>query len=149
MNSHPASAPLRRISKVLLPTALLFALVAGAVSGCGRVKEDKIAMALDSAVNGYRESIRWGYFDAAIGFIHPTERGDLDTETLENIRVTGYEVVQPPVITPDYTAVQLVRIEYVLEDEQRLKDLMDRQEWRYDEDGAGWWLYTGMPAFDG
>jgi len=129
---------------------LMLALIAAAAGvGCGRVKEDKMAAALDSAVNGYRQSIRWGYYDAAVGFLHPDERDDLDRELLANVRVTGYEVLQPPVITPQNTAVQLVRIEYVLEDEQRLKHVLDRQEWRYDEDRAGWWLHTGLPKFEG
>lgn len=107
-----------------------------------------MVVALDNATKGYRESIRWGYYEAAVGFLHPDARGDLDAESLANIRVTGYEVIQPPVITPRQTAVQLVRIDYVLEDEQRLKSLLDRQEWRWDQDRAGWWLATGLPKFD-
>ncbi|ESQ15902.1 MAG: hypothetical protein N838_07270 [Thiohalocapsa sp. PB-PSB1] len=119
----------------------------GLGTGCGRVKEDKMATALYVATKGYRESIRWGYFDAAAGFLHPDQRADLDMKALENVRVTGYEVIQPAVITPQETAVQRVRIEYVLEDEQRLKSLMDRQEWRWDEERVAWWLYTGLPEF--
>lgn len=131
----------------VLAILLLAACVGLGGTACGRVKEDKMAMGLYSATKGYRESIRWGYFDAAVGFLHPDEREDLNAETLKNIRVTGYEVVQPAVITPQETAVQLVRIDYVLEDEQRLKSLMDRQEWRWDADRVGWWLYTGLPKF--
>jgi hypothetical protein len=131
-----------------LLAVLLLALSLGlGAAGCGRVKEDKMAAALYNATKGYRESIRWGYFDAAAGFIAPDKREDLDVKTLENVRVTGYEVIQPAVITPQETAVQLVRIEYVLEDEQRLKSLMDRQEWRWDKDSTNWWLYTGLPKF--
>jgi hypothetical protein len=127
---------------------LLLALSLGlGGAGCGRVKEDKMAAALYNATKGYRESVRWGYFDAAAGFLDPDEREDLDTEALANVRVTSYEVIQPAVITPEETAVQLVRIEYVLQDEQRLKSLMDRQEWRWDEDATNWWLSTGLPRF--
>jgi hypothetical protein len=135
-------------------TRLAAAMVTAAVlvvtlGGCGRVKQDRMASALYSATKGYQESIRWGYFDAAIGFLAPDERGDVDMDAFNNIRVTGYDVVQPAVITPQQTAVQLVRIDYVLQDEQRLKHLADRQEWRWDEHSGVWWLHSGLPKFDG
>lgn len=130
-----------------ITAVLLLGLTVGLGAACGRVKEDKMASSLESATNGYRESIRWGYFDAAFGFVHPDRREDPNAAALGNIRVTGYDVIQPPVITPQNTAVQQVRIEYVLEDEQRLKSLIDRQDWHWDEDRTAWWLYSGLPQF--
>jgi hypothetical protein len=115
--------------------------------GCASLTDDKIATRLENATSGYRQSIRWGYWDAAVGFLHPDERSDIDPETLGNIRVTSYEVVQPPVIADDVTAVQLVRIEYVLNDRQRLESLADRQQWRYDDEMKAWWLHSGLPRF--
>ena len=115
--------------------------------GCASLTDDKIATRLENATSGYRQSIRWGYWDAAVGFLHPDERSDIDPETLGNIRVTSYEVVQPPVIADDVTAVQLVRIEYVLNDRQRLESLADRQQWRYDDEMKAWWLQSGLPRF--
>jgi hypothetical protein len=115
--------------------------------GCASLTDDKIATRLENATSGYRQSIRWGYWDAAVGFLHPDERLDIDPETLGNIRVTSYEVVQPPVIADDVTAVQLVRIEYVLNDRQRLESLADRQQWRYDDKMKAWWLHSGLPRF--
>jgi hypothetical protein len=131
----------------MLAILLLSATIGLGAAGCGRVKEDKMVATLYSATNGYRESIRWSYFDAAVGFLHPDVREDLDLDTLKNIRITGYEVLQPAVITPQQTAVQLVRVSYVIDDEQRLKNLADRQEWRWDEERAAWWLYSGLPKF--
>ena len=139
----PPMNQMRALAVLLLATSIGFG-----ASSCGRVKEDKMAAGLYNATKGYRESIRWGYFDAAVGFLYPDTRADLDAKLLENVRVTGYEVIQPAVITPQETAVQLVRIEYVLEDQQRLKSLMDRQDWRWDADSAGWWLHSGMPKFE-
>lgn len=136
-----------------LALALTLALaVAG--GGCGQVKEDKQKLLLDSATSGYRQSIRWGYYEAAVGFLHPDVRADIDFDALNNIRVTGYEVVVPAVIgdggsavQPAVTAVQLVQIEYVLNDRQLLKRLADRQEWRYDDERESWWLQSGLPTF--
>lgn len=133
-------------------TAALLALSAALLGGgCGKVKEDTMVQSLYLATKGYRESIRWGYFETAAGFLHPDERADVDFDALQNIRVTGYEVIQPAVISrepgPEPSAVQLVRIDYVLEDEQRLKHLTDRQEWRWDDQRSTWWLHTALPAF--
>jgi hypothetical protein len=132
--------------KPRLSVALLLGIVVG-IAGCAGVKEDRMATALYEATNGYRQAIRWGYFDAAAGFLHPDDREGLDPSGLENIRVTGYEVIRPAIIAPDQSAVQLVRIEYVLEDEQRLRSVDDRQEWRWNADQRGWWLQSGLPAF--
>lgn len=115
--------------------------------GCASVKEDSKRIALENTLSSYRQAIRWGYFPAAAGFLSPTAQGAADIEALKNVRVTGYEVVQPGLVAPDDTAVQLVQIDYVLKDRQRLQQLADRQRWRYDEEGRAWWLETGLPDF--
>jgi hypothetical protein len=130
---------------ILLACALSLPLLAG--GGCGRVKEDKLATLLESALSGYRQAIRWGYYPAAAGFLHPDQRDGLDLAKLENVRVTNYEVVQPAVIDDSATAEQLVQIDYVLSDQQVLKSLADRQQWRYDEPRKSWWLHSGLPPF--
>jgi len=139
---------MRHVPAPILLVLLLSVLPGLTMTGCGRVKEDKMTALLDSAVNGYRQSIRWGYYPAAVGFLYPDERGDVDLDKLKNIRVTSYEVVQPPVIDADKAAVQLVQIDYVLNDQQVLKSIADRQQWRYDEAQKTWWLHSGLPAFE-
>lgn len=151
--SRPASTPglgpepglARRRCRGLV-VIILIALVLGA-GGCARVKEDAKRIALENTLNSYRQAIRWGQFSAAAGFLSPEQRLDLDSERLANLRVTGYEVLQPGLIGPDDTAVQLVQIDYVLEDRQRLERLRDRQRWRHDADSRAWWLESGLPAF--
>ncbi len=135
-----------RIASRLLLLVSAVTLVAAA-PGCGRIKEDKKAMLLESATSAYRQSIRWGYFQSAAGFVHPDERGEIDMDALNNVRVTGYEVIQQPVIGANDQAVQVVQIEYVLDDRQTLKSLSDRQVWRYDEKDGAWWLHSPLPAF--
>jgi hypothetical protein len=132
---------------ILLAPALTLLLILSA-AGCGNVKEDKMAELLEVATSGYRQAIRWGYYPAAAGFLHPDERQNVDLDKLANVRVTGYEVVQPPVIGAEKTAVQVVQIDYVLNDEQVLKSIGDRQQWRYDEAQKTWWLHSGLPAFE-
>ncbi|MBK1647798.1 hypothetical protein [Rhabdochromatium marinum] len=134
---------MRRIHPLLL---LLCAAVV-MLNGCERIKEERKHQLLESATSGYRQALRWGYYDAAIQFIKPEERPEAPSERLKNIRVTGYEVVQPPVMTEADQAVQMVRIEYVLRDRQRLESLAERQHWQYDQEASAWWLTTGLPTF--
>jgi hypothetical protein len=133
--------------RLTLALAILIALPL--TTGCGRVKEDHKRIALESTLSGYRQSIRWGYFPAAAAVLSPETRGTVDMDALENVRVTAYEVVQPAMQSAENEAVQLVQIEYVLKDRQRVERLADRQRWRYDDDKRAWWLESGLPAFKG
>lgn len=136
--------PTQQIAPNLVMALLLIALVS---SGCAQVKDDAKRIALENTLSSYRQAIRWGYFPAAAGFLSPEQRTELDTSRLENIRVTGYEVIQPGVIGADDTAVQQVQVQYVLEDRQRLEQVADRQHWRYDPATEAWWLESGFPSF--
>jgi hypothetical protein len=127
--------------------ALTLAMIVLAGIGCASVKKDSKRIALENALSSYSEAIRWGYFPAAASFLDPAIRSNIDIEALENVRVTGYEVIQPGLVGPDDVAVQLVQIDYVLTDRQRLRKLADRQRWRYDETSKAWWLASGLPDF--
>ncbi|MBK1722403.1 hypothetical protein CKO23_09110 [Thiocystis violacea] len=127
------------------------ALVAlAAIAGCSPVKKDKMAVTLQNATNAYQSALRWGYFENAFGFVDPAKRQDKDMpEALEDIRLTGYDVVQAPVMKEDSnTALQIVKIEYLHQDRQVVKTLTDRQLWRYDEAEKKWWLESGLPKFE-
>jgi hypothetical protein len=131
---------------------LLFLCVAIAGSaGCARVQKEKKTLGLEAATNGYGKSIRWAYYETAFGYLHPDlRRGEGPPEHLDNVRVTAYEVVQPPAIKDkdQTTAEQVVHIEYVLRDEQVVDKISDRQLWRYDTETETWWLHSAMPEFD-
>jgi hypothetical protein len=129
---------------------VLLALVAAlalALPGCARLKEDNRRIAFEHTSNGYREAIRWGYFHAAAGFLAPDARDGVDPAALDNVRVTGYEVVRPAKLGSGEDTEQLVQIDYVLRDSQRLRKLLDRQRWRYDDADKAWYLRSGLPAF--
>jgi hypothetical protein len=148
MKAEPRHAPVpfARCRRGAVVCAFAVALALG-MSGCARVKEDAKRIALEHTLTSYAQAIRWGYFPAAAGFVSPEQRTELDVERLSNLRVTGYDVVQPGIIGADDTAVQLVQIDYVLEDRQRLERISDRQRWRYDPQSKAWWLESGLPAF--
>lgn len=125
----------------LLGAALLLA-------GCATVEKDKRAVALQAATNGYQSAIRWGYYETAFGYLHPDLRKDKPVpERLKDLRLTGYDVVQPPTMQDEDTAIQVVNIDYLYEDRQVVKRVSDRQVWKWDDELDSWWLKSGLPAF--
>ena len=99
----------------MLSLATLVALL-----GCNPVKKDRMATSLQNATNGYQSALRWGYYENAFGYVDPEKgkREELPTD-LEDIRLTGYDVVQAPVMQPSSdTAVQIVKVEYLRTDRQ-------------------------------
>jgi len=128
-------------------TRLLPCIVAALLAaGCGSIQKDKKSNALEAALTRYGAALRWGYYDTAYGFVHPAKR-TMAPEGMENIQVTGYDVVQPPLQSDESNASQVVRIDYVHVDEQRVRSLTDRQQWRYEPETETWWLYSGVPEF--
>lgn len=137
----PVFLPMKSILR-----ACALCLVAVAVCGCGAVREERKTNALEAAVTGYGAAIRWGYYETAFGFVPPDKRKAVP-RYMENVRVTSYDVVQPPVMQDDDTATQVVHIEYLFEDVQHVHSLTDRQRWHYDPETKTWWLQSGVPQF--
>ncbi|HSO83113.1 MAG TPA: hypothetical protein VLR48_10935 [Thiocapsa sp.] len=131
----------------LLPILALILISLSSI-GCAVVEKDRRAVALQAATHGYQSALRWGYYETALGFLHPDQRktGALP-EPFEELRVTGYDVTQPPVIQADESATQVVAIDYLFEDAQVVKQLTDRQVWRWDDVSNTWWLHSGLPRF--
>lgn len=126
----------------------LVVLAASLIGGCATYREDRRQDALEAATTAYATALRWGYYETAIGYLHPDKRRVVDVpKDLPNIRVTRYDVVQPPIPSGELTAVQVVQIDYLHVDTQRMRSLGDRQEWRYEPATKTWWLYSGLPVF--
>ena len=127
---------------------LLLCVILILTTGCGTVKKDKLAVGLQSATNAYQSALRWGYYETAYGFVHPDLRQDKPLPAvLVGLRLTGYDVVQPPTIQGEETAIQIVTIDYLYEDRQVVKQLTDRQLGRWDEKLEAWRLHSGLPDF--
>lgn len=137
-------------SSLTLPFLILISVLAAAVAatGCASVERDKKKIALQAATNGYQSAIRWGYYETAFGYLHPDLRkGKPLPDGLKDLRLTGYDVVQPPTMQDPDTATQVVNIEYIYEDRQVVKRTSDRQVWEWDEALESWWLKSGLPNF--
>ncbi len=138
---HSLSMPSAALLSAILASLLLI--------GCGAVEKDKRALGLQAATNAYQSALRWGYYETAYGFVHPDLRKNKPLDArFDGLRLTGYDVVQPPTMQDENSATQIVTIEYLYEDRQVVKRLSDRQLWRWDEKLNSWWLQSGLPNFE-
>lgn len=126
-----------------MKTALIivFALL---VSGCSTLFGDRKEKSLDATLSAYQTAMRWGRWETLGSYRH-AKAPPLPALPFDNIRVTAYEVRQPPVSTREDRVLQVVEIQYVLGDEQRLHKTFDKQEWRYDADSNVWSLWSPFP----
>ncbi len=126
-------------------TLAALALLAS-LAGCATGGPDR--KALDDTLDVYAVAIRWGELDTAIGLIDPEVRDTagpsrLDRERLEQMQVTGYEVLRAGTIGERYQ--QVVQVRLVNRHTQRERTVTDAQEWRWDPQAKRWWLRSGLP----
>lgn len=127
----------------LLPLLALFTLLLAACSGMPKVRLDM--------KKEYANAVRWSDWDAAWKFTDPAQRTSLILplemqDRYKDIKVTGYQL-RTSEVQPDGTIEQTVEIRYVDQNTQIEKTLRYREVWRTDDEGAHWWLTTGLPEF--
>jgi hypothetical protein len=132
------------------PLPLLPILSALLAPACGTIEKDQRALGLQAATAAYQSAIRWGYYETALGYVHPDLRKGKTTvpPELKGVRLTGYDVVQPPLMQSTSRATQIVDIEYLHDDRQVIKHLTDHQTWAWDNKLDSWWLQSGLPKFE-
>jgi hypothetical protein len=125
---------------------VLLLLAVLSLSGCMSLEERKKDAALDTTLSHYRTAMRWGHWDTLFSYRDASAPQAPDIKT-ENIRVTAYEIRQPPVPISDEQVSQVVEIQYVVEDQQRLRKVLDKQDWRHDKENNQWRLHSAFPDF--
>ena len=135
-------APRRRLVLLLVALALLLLAACGGTAA----KKPKV-----DAMTEYGTAIRWGEFDAALGYVDPTGVGgsaltDLERERFKQLQVTGYDVKATRTL-PDGGMEQDVEIRVVNRNTQRERAIMDHQRWRWDPAAKRFWLVSGLPDF--
>ena len=126
-----------------------FALVASTtlLSGCLSDRADE--KLLESTLENYAATIRWGNFEDAVGYVDPeTLKAHpltaLDLARYRQVRVTAY-TEQPFKPAGDLQVRQVVEIGVVNNNTQVMRSFIDRQLWRYDAKAKRWYLVTGLP----
>jgi hypothetical protein len=124
----------------------VYGLAALLLWGCmsERVRQD----ALQPVLYRYGQVVRWGHMPSAYGMLKPDPASPVKVpEDLQRYRVTGYDVVSPPVQFSEDRVGQTAEIRYVAVDRQVEKVLIDQQVWEWDETLKTWLRVNPIPAF--
>jgi len=122
---------------------LLFAILALLVACSSTHEQDKL---LDSILDQYAATIRWGNVDEAVGFLAPdaAKPSTFEIERLKQLQIAGYREQPPIVITPTEIE-QIVQLDFVNRHTQESRSTVERMRWRYDATAKRWWLVSGLP----
>lgn len=133
----------------LLLSLLLLAGCSTVESTVEKVKDAQMAKDLKKYLNGYESALRWGQPGQAYGFLSPevAEQNPVPTG-LDNIHVSEYDIIGPPVFVTKTQATQTVSISYIFQDRQVQHSLVDNQMWeRADEESRQWYRSNPIPEF--
>lgn len=130
-------------------SGLVIAFIIG-LGGCAGVGSQKNRM--EETLYHYAAAVRWGDVEQIIAFHDPEVLAEHPPEPLaldrwRQLRVTGYRT-RGRESQPDGTIVQFAEIEFMNRHTQTTSALLDREQWRYDEEGKRWWLTSGLPDLD-
>lgn len=137
----------RGLRKAKAFSLTIFIAITILVAGCAGVSER--AKSLDVTTRAYEKGLRWGKFDEARAFKAGPQQFLTNSERrrLQNIHVTGYDLINSSV-SPDHSnAILMVRIRYVNDNDAIEKTFIDRQTWHYDQKLQRWQLESPIPSF--
>ena len=119
------------------------------VVSCSSITEKERYVKLQRSVKRYASDIRWGYYDAAAGFIASKKNQPvfIDPQRLEGIRVTGYDMAIGELAPDSENASITVTFHYYDTNSGRLQSTADVQSWWYDESSHRWFLDGSLPVF--
>ena len=119
------------------------------LSGCAAVDDSKKTITYDKALWQYETAIRWVDFSTANSLrrLEDSSAYTPDPNTLRNIKVTSYKVINKTE-SEDHAEVRLtVEIIYYNDRSMKLATIIDNQVWKYDPAIKGWYITTPLPPF--
>ncbi|VAW85283.1 hypothetical protein MNBD_GAMMA18-1737 [hydrothermal vent metagenome] len=126
----------------LLFLAIVFVLAQGCTSTPDRLHS------LDISLIGYEKALRWGHEDSLVGFMVSRQTIDLELiKRYNQVDIGGYNTLGRT-ISEDLNRAELtVAIDYIDKESMRVRKLVDKQVWVYDDEVGRWLLASTLPAF--
>jgi hypothetical protein len=128
---------------------LMVTIAMAAASGCAKIEMESRSMKLDQAVQLYADSVRWGSFDVAAGFLRRRDGGAISAtvEVPANVRVTGYASSILSVNETRDEATAATRFDYYFSGTNRLRTVSQTDLWWFDPDTEQWYMDGALPDF--
>ncbi len=131
----------------MLRNLLLTLAVSILLAGCNPIKSDRQDKSLQKTLWAYEQTMRWDELYKAWSFQEEELlKQNPPPDDLSAIKVTGYDQIESPVVLEDGVAQVVVRIQYIRVQRQVLRELVDKQIWRYDDELNTWRRANPVPA---
>jgi hypothetical protein len=150
---HAVSTATRKPGKTLkLRNARLFTLLAIAafvtLTGCAKIEHKEREIRLDQAARLYADSIRWGNFETATGFIRPRQGTPPPLSTnLADVRVTAYSWRILHVDETGHEAEVTASFDYYNVNSGTIRSTSQTAFWWFDPVTERWFLDGTLPDF--
>jgi hypothetical protein len=140
---------LSTMGSLFMPRILLLSLIAAIMlAACNPIKSDRQSMALQKTLWAYEQTIRWDELYKAWSFQEDEVRKENPVpDNLAGIKITGYDQIESPLVIEEGVAQVVVRIQYIRVSRQVLREIIDKQIWRYDDELNTWRRANPIPAF--
>jgi len=127
---------------------VLLSLLAVLVS-CNGVNIKHQVKTLDDAITEYNTGLRWGMFNNVDAYSKSSDgtQTPVDREAMENIRITGYEVLEKHINDDATEALVKGEINYYSNEYGTLRKIPFQQKWWYDTDSKHWFVEGPLPDF--
>ncbi|HEC20774.1 MAG TPA: hypothetical protein ENI97_15780 [Gammaproteobacteria bacterium] len=122
---------------------VLASLLLGACATQGDIMDK-----LNTTLRGYEQAVRWGQFDAVYSFHRwPDEQEPSLPANMENIRITKYAASGQRLDPKKMIMKQTVTLSYYNTDDQRVRSIKHRHEWKYFPKLKRWYLISDPITF--
>ncbi|MES9992538.1 MAG: asparagine synthetase [Candidatus Thiodiazotropha sp.] len=132
---------------MLIYKLLFAAFLISLMTACQTLGERQRSQLLEDTLRSYEATLRWSSGLHAAKFTQTQQEVTDTKQQRKDIRITHYEVVQGPTMLGDQRAVQTAVIQYVLQENQVVREITDQQVWLYDETKEKWYLNSQVPEF--
>lgn len=125
-------------------------LVLLSLSGCSTLTHVKRIEQLERTTRDYQMILQASDFHSASGMLDEASSGQTEKglDSLDNIRVTSYEVRKARLSDDKQELNQIVEIRYYKITGMLERSIIDEQLWKYDDKLNKWRLHTGLPKFE-
>ena len=135
------------MSKNLILASLLATVVL--LTSCQTFKEKSDEMKLHDLLTMYEKNLRWGSLSNSYNFLDADLRKQTPVpEKLEIVKVTKVRRLTPVAHISETSATLTISIDYVFEDEQVERTLVDEQVWAQQDESGEWFRANSIPRFE-
>jgi hypothetical protein len=115
------------------------------LTGCAALDDLGHKGAFQDITKAYASSMRWSDFDTAVLFVKQPDLPSL--ETLNNIKITTYEVKHHLVIQEGVRIRQIASVAYFKKSNMLLRTISVEEIWELNAEDNQWYLTKGFPDF--